>query len=43
MSQKTDDHYLVQAEAEFAVQASTLNAAARMANPTLFQRLEQMR
>ena len=37
------DTYLVQAEAGFAVQASTLNAAARMANPALFQRLEQMR
>jgi uncharacterized protein (DUF433 family) len=37
------DTYLAQAEAEFAVQASALNAAARMANPTLFQRLEQMR
>ena len=32
-----------QAEAEYAVQASALNAAARMANPALFQRLEQMR
>ena len=31
------------AEAEFAVQASALNAAARKANPALFQRLEQMR
>ena len=37
------DTYLAQAEAEFAAQASALNAAARMANPALFQRLEQMR
>ena len=37
------DTYLTQAEAEFAVQASALNAAARKANPALFQRLEQMR
>src|SRR5438874_781168 len=37
------DTYLAQAEAEFAVQASALNAAARKANPALFQRLEQMR
>src|SRR2546423_9019261 len=31
------DTYLAQAEAEFAVQASALNTAARMANPALFQ------
>ena len=37
------DTYLAQAEAEFVVQASTWNAAARVANPALFQRLEQMR
>jgi uncharacterized protein (DUF433 family) len=37
------DTYLAQAEAEFAVQANALNAAARMANPALFQRLEHMR
>src|SRR5262245_34389205 len=37
------DTYLAQAEAAFAVQASALNAAARKANPALFQRLEQMR
>jgi uncharacterized protein (DUF433 family) len=37
------DTYLAQTEAEFAVQASALNAAARKANPALFQRLEQMR
>src|SRR5262245_15531506 len=37
------DTYLAQVEAEFAVQASALNAAARAANPALFQRLEQMR
>jgi uncharacterized protein (DUF433 family) len=35
--------YLAQAEAGFAVQASALNAAARAANPALFQRLEQAR
>ena len=37
------DAYLAQAEAAFEVQASALNAAARMANPPLFQRLEHMR
>ena len=37
------DTYLAQAEAGFAVQASALNAAARTANPALFQRLERMR
>jgi uncharacterized protein (DUF433 family) len=37
------DTYLVQTEAEFAVQASATNAAARMTNPAPFQRLEQMR
>ena len=37
------DTYLAQAEAEFAVQASAMNTAARKANPALFQRLEQMR
>src|SRR5262249_26304139 len=37
------DTYPTQAEAEFAVQGSALNAAARAANPALFQRLEQMR
>src|SRR5215510_2288305 len=37
------DTYLAQAEAEFAAQASALNAAARTANPALFQRLEHMR
>ncbi len=37
------DTYLAQAEAGFAVQASALNAAARTANPALFQRLEHMR
>jgi len=37
------DTYLAQAEVGFAVQASALNAAARMANPALFQRLEQVR
>lgn len=37
------DAYLAQAEIEFATQASTLNAAARTANPALFQRLEQAR
>jgi uncharacterized protein (DUF433 family) len=37
------DTSLAQAEVEFAVQASALNAAARKANPALFQRLEQMR
>ena len=35
--------YLAQAEAEFAVQARALNAAAQTANPALFQRLEHMR
>ena len=37
------DTYLAQAEVAFAVQANALNAAARMANPALFQRLEHMR
>ena len=37
------DTYLAQAEAEFAAQASALNAAARAANPALFQRLAQAR
>ena len=37
------DTSLAQAEAEYAVQASALNAAARKANPALFQRLEHMR
>ena len=37
------DTYLAQAETEFAAQASTLNAAARTANPALFQRLEHRR
>ena len=37
------DTYLAQAEAAFAGQASALNAAARTANPALFQRLEHMR
>ena len=37
------DTYLAQVEAEFAAQASTLNATARTANPALFQRLEQAR
>jgi uncharacterized protein (DUF433 family) len=37
------DTYLAQAETGFAVQASALNAAARTANPALFQRLEHMR
>ena len=37
------DTYLAQTEAACAVQASTLNAAARKANPALFQRLEHMR
>ena len=36
------DTYLAQAEAEFAIQASALNSAARAANPALFQRLEHM-
>ena len=35
------DAYLAQAEATFEVQAKALNAAARTANPALFQRLEQ--
>jgi len=35
--------YLAQAEATFEVQAKALNAAARTANPALFQRLEQGR
>lgn len=35
--------YLAQATAEFAVQANALNAAARTANPALFQRLEHAR
>ena len=37
------DAYLAQAEATFEVQAKALNAAARTANPALFQRLEQGR
>src|ERR671930_713664 len=37
------DTYLAQAEAEFAVLANAMNAAARTANPALFQRLEQRR
>ena len=37
------DAYLAQAEAEFAVQTRALNAAARAANPALFQRLEHRR
>jgi len=37
------DTYLTQAEAEFAVQANALNAAARASNPALFQHLEHMR
>ena len=37
------DTYLAQAEAAFAIQASALNAAARTANPLLFQRLEHRR
>jgi uncharacterized protein (DUF433 family) len=37
------DAYLEQAEAEFASQASALNAKARAANPDLFQRLEKTR
>jgi uncharacterized protein (DUF433 family) len=37
------DAYLAQAEATFEAQASALNAAARTANPALFQRLEHAR
>ena len=37
------DTYLAQAEAAFTVQASALNAAARMVHSALFQRFEQMR
>jgi uncharacterized protein (DUF433 family) len=37
------DTYLAQPEATFEVQARALNAAARTANPALFQRLEQAR
>jgi uncharacterized protein (DUF433 family) len=37
------DAYLEQAEAEFASQASGLNAKARAANAALFQRLEKAR
>jgi hypothetical protein len=37
------DTSLAQAKAAFAIQASTLNAAARMANFALFQRLEHGR
>jgi uncharacterized protein (DUF433 family) len=37
------DAYLAQAEATFEVQARALNAAARTANPALFQRLEHAR
>jgi uncharacterized protein (DUF433 family) len=37
------DAYLEQAEAEFASQASALNAKARAANAALFQRLEKAR
>ena len=37
------DAYLAQAEAAFEGQAGALNAAARTANPALFQRLEQAR
>jgi uncharacterized protein (DUF433 family) len=37
------DAYLAQAEAAFEAQARALNAAARAANPALFQRLEQAR
>jgi uncharacterized protein (DUF433 family) len=37
------DAYLEQAEAEFASQARDLNAAARAANPGLFQRLQKVR
>jgi uncharacterized protein (DUF433 family) len=37
------DAYLAQAEATFEVQARALNAAARTANPALFQRLEEAR
>ena len=37
------DAYLAQAEAAFEVQARALNAAARTANPALFQRLEDAR
>jgi hypothetical protein len=37
------DTSLAQAKAAFTVQASALNAAARMANPALCQRLEHRR
>jgi len=37
------DTSLAQAKAAFAIQASALNAAARTANPTLFQRREHRR
>ena len=37
------DAYLGQAEAAFEAQARALNAAARTANPALFQRLEDAR
>jgi uncharacterized protein (DUF433 family) len=37
------DAYLAQAEAAFEAQARALNAAARTANPALFQRLEDAR
>ena len=37
------DTYLEQGEAEFASQASAMNAKARVANPELFQRLEKAR
>src|SRR5262245_22168852 len=37
------DAYLALAETTFEVQARALNAAARTANPVLFQRLEQAR
>ena len=37
------DAYLAQAEAAFEAQARVLNAAARTANPALFQRLEDAR
>lgn len=37
------DVYLAQTEAGFTAQANALNAAARAANPALFQRLEQAR
>lgn len=37
------DAYLAQAEVAFEAQARALNAAARTANPALFQRLEDAR